>query len=129
MHRKQGTKTIILSAIAEALTLNAIAHQPQDKLKTTGRRGSFDTGIFGCGVLLNGLGLTPEQQEALLEEAKAERERQAAAHTFGGGDPKAVMPTILDEINHQGIIAVPHDKVPDENITLNQVSASHGFHH
>lgn len=96
-------------AIAEALTLNAIAHQPQDKLKTTGRRGSFDTG------------LTPEQQEALLEEAKAERERQAAAHTFGGGDPKAVMPTILDEINHQGIIAVPHDKVPDENITLNQI--------
>ena len=97
-------------ALAEALTLNAIEHQPQEKLKTTGRRSSFDTG------------LTPEQQGTLLEEAKAEKDRQAASKVFGGGDPKEVMTGILDEINHQGgIIAVPHDKVPDENITLNQI--------
>jgi len=96
-------------AIAEALTLNAIAHQPQDKLKQTGRRTSLDTG------------LTSEQQGALLEEAKAEKDRKAAAKVFGGGDAKEAMASILGEINNQGIIAVPHDKVPDENITLNQI--------
>jgi hypothetical protein len=96
-------------AIAEALTLNAIAHQPQDKLKQTGRRSSLD------------VGLTSEQQGALLEEAKAEKDRKAAAKVFGGGDPKEAMASIFGEINNQGIIAVPHDKVPDENITLNQI--------
>jgi len=96
-------------AIAEALTLNAIAHQPQDKLKQTGRRSSLD------------VGLTAEQQGALLEEAKAEKDRKSASRVFGGGDPKEAMTNILDEINHQGIIAVPHHKVPDENITLNQI--------
>jgi len=96
-------------ALAEALTLNAIAHQPQDKLKQTGRRSSLD------------VGLTAEQQGALLEDAKAEKDRRAASKVFGGGDPKEGMANILDEINHQGIIAVPHHKVPDENITLNQI--------
>jgi len=96
-------------AIAEALTLNAIAHQPQDKLKPTGRRASLESG------------LTSEQQGALLEEAKAEKDRKAAAKVFGGGDAKDLMAGILGEINNQGIIAVPHDKVPDENITLNQI--------
>jgi len=96
--------------IAEALTMNAISHQPQDKLKQTGRRSSLDTG------------LTSEQQGALLEEAKAEKDRKAAAKVFGGGDAKEAMASILGEINSQGgIIAVPHDKVPDENITLNQI--------
>jgi len=91
------------------LTMNAISHQPQDKLKQTGRRSSLDAG------------LTSEQQGALLEEAKAEKDRKAAAHVFGGGDAKAAMASILGEINNQGVIAVPHDKVPDENITLNQI--------
>jgi hypothetical protein len=95
--------------IAEALTLNAISHQPQDKLKATGRRSSLEAG------------LTVEQQNALLEEAKTEKDRKAAAKVFGGGDSKAVMAGLLGEINNQGIIAVPHDKVPDENITLNQI--------
>jgi len=96
-------------AIAEALTLNAIAHQPQDKLKQTGRRSSLEAG------------LSTEQQGALLEEAKAEKDRKAASKVFGGGDPKEAMTNILGEINNQGIIAVPHHKVPDENITLNQI--------
>lgn len=96
-------------AIAEALTLNAISHQPQDKLKQTGRRGSQDTG------------LTSEQQSFLLEEAKVERDRKVASKVFGGGDSKEAMASILGEINNQGIIAVPHNKVPDENITLNQI--------
>jgi hypothetical protein len=96
-------------AIAEALTLNAIAHQPQDKLKQTGRRSSLE------------VGLTSEQQGALLEEAKAEKDRKAASKVFGGGDAKEAMASILGEINNQGIIAVPHGKVPDENITLNQI--------
>jgi hypothetical protein len=95
--------------IAEALTLNAIAHQPQDKLKQTGRRSSLDPG------------LSAEQQAALLQEAKAEKDRKAAAKVFGGGDAKEAMPNILSEINNQGIIAVPSHKVPDENITLNQI--------
>jgi len=96
-------------AIAEALTLNAISHQPQDKLKQTGRRSSVE------------LGLTSEQQGALLEEAKAEKDRKAASKVFGGGDAKEAMASILGEINNQGIIAVPSGKVPDENITLNQI--------
>jgi len=96
-------------AIAEALTMNAISHQPQDKLKQTGRRSSLETG------------LTSEQQGALLEEAKAEKDRKAASKVFGGGDAKEAMASIFGEINSQGIIAVPHDKVPDENITLNQI--------
>jgi hypothetical protein len=97
-------------AIAEALTLNAISHQPQEKLNKTGRRSSLESG------------LTSEQQSALLDEAKAEKERRAAAKVFGGAaDPKAAMANILGEINNQGVIAVPHDKVPDENITLNQI--------
>lgn len=114
---KQGEKHVDAEklpkdrAIAEALTLTAISHQPQDKLKQTGRRSSLDETV----------GLTPEQQHALLDEAKAEKDRIAAARVFGGGDPKEAMANILDEISHQGIIAVPHDKVPDENITLNQI--------
>jgi len=66
-------------------------------------------------------GLTAEQQNALLEEAKAEKDRIAASKVFGGGDAKELMAGLLGEINNQGIIAVPHDKVPDENITLNQI--------
>lgn len=96
-------------ALAEALTLTAIAHQPQDKLKQTGRRSSVETG------------LTADQQGALLDEAKAEKDRKAAAKVFGGGDSKEAMASILGEINSQGMISVPKDKVPDENITLNQI--------
>jgi len=96
-------------ALAEALTLNAIAHNPQDKLKQTGRRSSTEAG------------LTAEQQAALLHEAQAEKDRKAAARVFGGGDIKEGMAAIRGEIEHQGIISVPHDKVPDENITLNQI--------
>lgn len=100
-------------AIAEALTLNAIAHQPQDKLKQTGRRSSLTSTADA--------GLTPEQKAALLEEAKAEKDRKAAAKVFGGGDAKEGMANILGEINNQGIIAVPSNKVPDQNITLTQM--------
>jgi len=97
-------------AIAEALTLRAIAHEPQERLKETGRRSSLESG------------LSAEQQAALLEEAKAEKERRAQAKVFGGGDAKECMAGILEEIQGQGgPIAVPHDKVPDENITLNQI--------
>jgi len=96
-------------AIAEALTMTAIGHQPQDKLKQTGRRSSVESG------------LTSEQQGALLEEAKAEKDRISASKVYGGGDSKEAMTNILGEINNQGIIAVPHHKVPDENITLNQI--------
>jgi len=99
-------------ALAEALTLNAIQHQPQDKLKQTGRRSSLETG------------LTSEQQTALLAQAQEEknREKQAAAKpVLGGGDAKEAMKDILGEINNQGVISVPRDKIPDENITLNQM--------
>jgi len=97
-------------ALAEALTFSAIQHDPQNKLKETGRRSSLESG------------LSAEQQAALLEQAKAEKERAAAARVYGGGDAKEGMAKILGEIQNQGgIIAVPHDKVPDENITLNQI--------
>jgi len=99
-------------ALAEALTLNAIQHQPQDKLKQTGRRSSLDTG------------LTSEQQTNLLAQAQEEkdREKQAAVKpVLGGGDAKEAMKDILGEINNQGVISVPRDKIPDENITLNQM--------
>jgi len=96
-------------AIAEALTLAAIAHNPQDKLKSTGRRGSTETG------------LTPEQQAALLKDAQAEKDRAAAAKVYGGGDAKQGMAAIRGEIENQGVISVPSAKVPDENITLNQI--------
>lgn len=97
-------------ALSEALTFTAISHQPQDKLKQTGRRSSLETS-----------GLTTDQQGALLDEAKAEKDRKAAAKVFGGGDSKEAMASILGEINNQGIVSVPSDKVPDENITLNQI--------
>jgi hypothetical protein len=97
-------------AIAEALTLTAIAHQPQEKLRETGRRSSMNDG------------LTAEQQASLLQEAQAEKDRKTAAKTYGGGEAKELMANILGEIQGQGgIISVPHDKVPDENITLNQI--------
>jgi hypothetical protein len=65
--------------------------------------------------------LTSDQQGALLDEAKAEKDRKAAAKVFGGGDSKEAMASILGEINNQGMISVPSGKVPDENITLNQI--------
>jgi len=96
-------------AIAEALTLNAIASNPQDKLRVTGRRSSTDEG------------LTLREKAALLEDAQAEKDRKAAAKVFGGGDAKTAMAAILGEIENQGVISVPHDKVPDDSISLNQI--------
>jgi hypothetical protein len=96
-------------AIAEALTLNAIAHNPQDKLKVTGRRSSCEDG------------LTAEQKTALLQDAQAEKARNSQRTSYGGGDAKTAMAAILGEIENQGVISVPHDKVPDDNISLNQI--------
>jgi hypothetical protein len=108
-HHAASDKLPADRAIAEALTMNAISHNPQEKLKTTGRRTSQEDG------------LTDEQKAALLQDAQAEKDRKAAAKVYGGGDAKAGMAAIRGEIENQGVISVPHDKLPDDHISLNQI--------
>lgn len=83
-------------AVNEAFTLMAI--------KKGDRRGSLTT------IEKPQEGLTPEQQKELQEQAQAEKDRYAAARTFGGGDKDKIMPGIFTEIQKCGVIAVPAEK-------------------
>lgn len=90
-------------AIAEALTKRAIeAGKTKEGLKKTETKS------------------TEVDLAALQAAAQAEKDAKVAARTFGGGDAKAGMPNILKEIEGQGgVIAVPSDKAPEANVTLN----------
>lgn len=83
-------------AITEAHTLMAI--------KKGERRASLTT------VEKPQEGLNAEQQKELQAQAQGEKDRYAAARTFGGGDKDQIMPGILTEIQKGGIMAVPAEK-------------------
>lgn len=111
--QKGGEKSVksapVDRAIAESHLLTAISSgKPRSSLKSV---HSKDTA------------LTAEQLKQLQLDSIAEKERVAAARTFGGGDAKAGMASILSEIQGQGgVIAVPAEKaaVKSDNTFLNQ---------
>lgn len=106
---KAVSKAPVDRAIAESLTMNAISSGV--------RRASL------THVELKESGLTEQEKKDLQADAIAEKERIAAARTFGGGDTKAGMGNILKEIVGQGgVIAVPTEKAAlmNNNNSLNQ---------
>lgn len=107
--QKGGVKSVSKApadrALAEAFTMKAITTGSHKlSLKATETKSSA---------------MTPEQLAQLQKDAQAEKDAAVAARTFGGGDAKAGMGSILKEIEGQGVIAVPADKAPKGNVTLN----------
>lgn len=96
-------------AISEALMLRAIASDPQSKLKAV---GEVKEAIL--------------DKAALLEDINAEKTKMAKSRSFGGGDAKNLMGSIMSEINNQGgAIAVPSEKAKvvegSANVALTQM--------
>lgn len=91
-------------AITEALTMKAIASNPSLK-KTEGAAASD--------------GLSADQLKALQAQAQEEKDAAAAAKTFGGGDAKEGMGSILKEISEQGgAISVPTAKANIADVSM-----------
>lgn len=121
-------------AITEALTLRSIAHGVE--LKKTEGAAPADRAInealtmrsIGTGVELKktevaGYEMTPEKLADLQAQAAAEKASALAAKTYGGGDAKEGMGSILKEIEVMGVISVPAGKAPADNIYLAQANA------
>lgn len=100
------TKAPADRAINEALTLKAISSK-KVSLKSTETRTSET--------------MDAAKLAQLQADAKAEKDAKIAARTYGGGDIKEGMGSILNEINGQGgVIAVPSERAPKTDTFLAQ---------